>query len=769
MTMPRRALPILLAAAIGTAWSTPALVAQGGVKVLAWNDLGMHCMDSDYSVFSILPPFNDLQAQVIDASGRLVRNTTSVRLSYEAVADPSGSRNRTSLGKTNYWQFAPLLFGASGVPDTGLAGHDMPGPGNVPQPLAFSAADALFHANGIPITPFDDNGHKRTYPLMRVVARSPGGAFLGSALAVLPVSDEMDCSLCHASGTQSTTQPRSGWAFDPHRERDYRRNILRLHDDLQGSNAAFQQALATLGYHPAGLAATADAGRPILCAACHLSNALPGSGIQGISALTAATHAGHANAIDPITHQRLDDSRNRASCYRCHPGSETRCLRGAMGSAVASDGSLSMQCQSCHGSMSQVGAATRVGWLDQPTCQNCHSGTATQNSGQIRFTTAFDSSGQLRAAANRLFATNDDVPAPGFSLYRFSSGHGGLRCEACHGSTHAEYPGGHSNDNLQSIALQGHEGTVAECTACHPTMPDTANGGPHGMHQIGARWVSEHHDFVEHNLGACRACHGADDRGTVLSAAQGDRTFATRYGTKVFPRGTQISCYACHNGPDRSSANPNRAPTVQNATATAVDVPVTIPLTAIDPDNDALTLRVVRQASFGRVVIQGTTATYHPDPGFSGEDVVTFVARDAAIDSNLGVVRIQRGAHVAPYGTGYPGTAGVVPALGMTARPVLGTAPSLTVQNTTGVPTPGVLVVSTERANLPTPFGGALLTEPTIVLAVPMPAAGLNLPLPLPNDTGLLGLQICTQAVQADVGAHFGLAFSRGLALLLGM
>jgi len=36
--------------------------------VLGWNDLGMHCMDSDYSVFSILPPLNNVRAQVIDAA-----------------------------------------------------------------------------------------------------------------------------------------------------------------------------------------------------------------------------------------------------------------------------------------------------------------------------------------------------------------------------------------------------------------------------------------------------------------------------------------------------------------------------------------------------------------------------------------------------------------------------------------------------------------------------------------------------------------------------
>jgi hypothetical protein len=29
-------------------------------QILSWNNLGMHCMDSDYSVFSILPPYNTI-------------------------------------------------------------------------------------------------------------------------------------------------------------------------------------------------------------------------------------------------------------------------------------------------------------------------------------------------------------------------------------------------------------------------------------------------------------------------------------------------------------------------------------------------------------------------------------------------------------------------------------------------------------------------------------------------------------------------------------
>ena len=95
----------------------------------------------------------------------------------------------------------------------------------------------------------------------------------------------------------------------------------------------------------------------------------------------------------PVSNTNLDNAVNRSACYRCHPGSTTRCLRGAMGSAIAADGSMEMQCQSCHGNMSAVGSSSRVGWIMEPNCQGCHTGTATSNSGQIRYTSAFDTNG----------------------------------------------------------------------------------------------------------------------------------------------------------------------------------------------------------------------------------------------------------------------------------------------------------------------------------------------------------------------------------------
>jgi cell division septation protein DedD len=545
-----------------------AAVSPSGWTVVAWNNLGMHCMDADFSVFAILPPYNTIQAHVIDPSGKLVKSGSAVAVTYEAVADPSGSVNTTSRGKTNFWDHVGALFGASLPVDAGLAGKDMPGASNAPKPMTFDAARNWFIAEGIPITPYDDSGRKNTYPLMKVTARDASGAVLASTRIVLPVSDEMDCRGCHGSGSAPAARPAAGWVFDPNAERDYRLNILRLHDEAAAGSPAWAASLAAAGYDPAGLYATATTRKKaVLCAACHSSEALPGSGKPGVPPLTRAVHALHAGVQDPATGLSLGSSANRSACYRCHPGSETKCLRGAMGKATAPDGSMLMQCQGCHGGMAAVGAATRTGWLDEPTCQQCHTGTATKNSGQIRFTSVFTSTGAPRVAADPRFATNADTPAAGLSLYRFSKGHGGLQCSACHGSTHAEYPSSHDNDNLQSLDLQGHAGTLGECAACHRTVPETASGGPHGMHPVGSWWVDHHEGYAKGSgLASCRACHGADDRGTVLSRTFAARSFRAEDITVSFAAGTPVGCYACHNGPSGegdppSGGNPTPTPT----------------------------------------------------------------------------------------------------------------------------------------------------------------------------------------------------------------
>ena len=236
LSTPRRRLALALLICAGA--SAPVPVAglspapEAGWRLVGWNDLGMHCLDADFATFAILPPYNTIHAQLIDSAGLLVTVPGSITVTYEAVADPAGSINRSSAGKTNFWEYIVDLFGFPLSDDQGLAGHDMPGAANTPQPMTWSTASAWWSAEGIPITPVDDADLGNAYPMMRLVARN-GTAVLAETRIVLPVSDEMDCSACHASGSGEAARPTAGWVYDPDPQRDFRRNILRLHDEQQ--------------------------------------------------------------------------------------------------------------------------------------------------------------------------------------------------------------------------------------------------------------------------------------------------------------------------------------------------------------------------------------------------------------------------------------------------------------------------------------------------------------------------------------------------------
>jgi len=515
----------------------------GKYMLTAWNDLGMHCMDgNDFSVFSVLPPYNNLHAQLKDKNNGLI--TSGVTMTYESIVGTDGKWNTSSTDKTNFWVYSKKLLGATLTTDTGLTGVKTPS--KIAQAMTFNANHQWWEAEGIPITPYNDDGTKNYYPLVKIVARDSTGKIMAEAKTVLPVSDEMDCKRCHASTVDSSdAKPKTGWVNNADVEKDYKYNILRLHDESQPNAVSNNMnALIAKGYtyDSNGLETTAMGGTPIQCAACHKSNALPHVGIE-LKAFTSVIHSKHADVIDPDNGMKLSNSDNRNACYTCHPGVQTECLRGAMGDSENLDGSSKMQCQSCHGDMNAVGNKNREGWLDEPNCQACH------HNGKQE-TSAIDiATNTLRHVVDTRFATNLNTPVTGVSLYRFSTGHGELQCEACHGATHAIYPA-HNADNLLSKGIQGHTGTIGECTACHTKVPKTVTGGPHGMHPVGQSWVKKHEDVAEHNPSQCTACHGKNYRGSVLSKMWKTRKLKIEDRSKTLKKGHKVSCYDCHNGPD---------------------------------------------------------------------------------------------------------------------------------------------------------------------------------------------------------------------------
>ncbi|MEO8083928.1 MAG: Ig-like domain-containing protein [Ardenticatenales bacterium] len=654
----------------------------GQARLLAWNDSGLHEMEAGYDIYAVEPPGNNVRAQLVDANGRRVRpEAGGVHLTYEAVPDEMGSINATSIGKTDFWASAMALFGHQPAADAGLSGSAMPGAANAPQPMPADPAHGGWAADGIPITRHDDAGRVNPYPLLRVKAFEASGTLLASADVVLPVSDETACVRCHASNTVGAARPEDGWVNNPDPERDYRLNVLRRHDDRHRGDAIYTAGLAANGYLASGLYDTVlTAGKPVLCTACHAGGSAMAPGRADTTTLTRAMHYRHATVIDPATSKSLNASTDRSSCYTCHAGAQTQHLRGAMGHAVATDGSLAMQCQSCHGNMQALGNRDRKAWQDLPNCQSCHTGTAVKNSGDLRFTSAFDASGKVRAAADPLFATNPDKPSAGLSLYKESTGHGGLACAACHGSQHAEYPSRGGNDNVQAMQVQGHTGSIGDCGSCHAATLTTVTGGPHNMHPITNEWARRHAEPARQNLAACQACHGADDRGTVLSRAWGDRRFQAEGMSINAWKGYQIGCYNCHNGPRTDHTSGNRPAVVRDASlTTATGRPVGVDLDATDPDGDALTLRIVRQGEHGRVALADRHATYQPDADFEGVDTFTFAAWDNQTDSNLGTVRITVGS-----GVPSPTAAGPSPTSVATAAPTAMATDAPT--NTPGAP-----------------------------------------------------------------------------------
>ena len=203
----------VLASTAGSSWV---------YKVLATNDLGMHCVDADFSVFSILPPYNVVNAQVVRraSTGKpVVVNDSVVSLRYEAVRDLAGSINSSSLNSTlgprrTSGRTPPRSTvrpsAGPGTQGTVHAGGRDDGREQVP---GVEFAGGLFKAEGIPIVPKDDAGLPNRYPLMRLVATEKAtGKDVAFLDVVLPVSEETTCSDCHDKGGTATQRAGITWS-----------------------------------------------------------------------------------------------------------------------------------------------------------------------------------------------------------------------------------------------------------------------------------------------------------------------------------------------------------------------------------------------------------------------------------------------------------------------------------------------------------------------------------------------------------------------------
>ena len=101
-----------------------------GYTLVGWNNLGMHCMDADFSRLLDPAPLQH-HPRPADRPLRAARGHArrGITVTYEAVADPdrldqhAPRSARPTSGTTSL-----ALFGAAPAPDLGLAGFACPAP-----------------------------------------------------------------------------------------------------------------------------------------------------------------------------------------------------------------------------------------------------------------------------------------------------------------------------------------------------------------------------------------------------------------------------------------------------------------------------------------------------------------------------------------------------------------------------------------------------------------------------------------------------------------
>ncbi|MEQ1528266.1 MAG: hypothetical protein ABL925_03050 [Methylococcales bacterium] len=331
----------------------------------------------------------------------------------------------------------------------------------------------------------------------------------------------------------------------------------------------------------------------------------------------------------PLLLEAKDAGTPDSSCLFCHQGKQDKYQRDVMTAA-------GVNCIDCHGDMAVVAGGTamasraagenppdnngtksfehlvRHNYRDSlPSCASCHTGTGDEPVLRRSYDMTTGTFKNLAAKSER-FAENltpkladgvlednssklvevtengkscppgtfTDTLSPGKhicerGLFKLSlDRHGLLPCASCHGPAHSIWPNPdpYANDNVTAMQLQGHTGTILECTACH-TADAFKDGivdgvrygvgilaGPHNMHPVNdPYWVNKNGGF--HNQWAkkpglngedqCATCHGKDHTGTRLSKTPVDRVFTTGK-TKKFKKvtvkaGTQIGCDLCHS------------------------------------------------------------------------------------------------------------------------------------------------------------------------------------------------------------------------------
>ena len=409
--------------------------------LLAWNNLGMHCISDSDPYWILLPPANDIFAQLVKRGNPPEIVTEGVTLEY-AVEDGFGYPEH----HVRFWEFADKLLGAALEPGVGVGGLRVNGT------MKLEEVHKAFAAPFVPVVPYPDDGGFNPYPVFTITAKNTdSGTVLASTKTVAPTSTEMGCKNCHGGGWRV-----AGLAgFTDETSLD----VLKAHDKNSGTDLA-EKALG---------------GDPMLCQSCHADPVLGTKGRPDLLSFPAAIHGWHANFLT-----NRDGMEACVACHPSRPSGPTECFR--------SHHAENMDCTHCHGTLEdhalsllkkeknegKKGAERlmtglrprtvtsideinpRTPWLNEPDCLNCHKN--------------YD-----KGALGNGFNTWTNGPE---ELYRLRHDEiGALMCEACHGSTHAVFPAtrnkyGKNRDSIQPLQYQKNDRPIGnDCTVCHTIQP----------------------------------------------------------------------------------------------------------------------------------------------------------------------------------------------------------------------------------------------------------------------------------------------------------
>ena len=469
----------LLAAVAATAiFSTPSMAAY---KVIANNDLGMHCACPTFAGFLLLPPYNTIRAQVIRTGSEdpsIVNSGVTVSYSFAEetdailLADPYFSQWVTYAPKM-FPGYKPVVNGKV----VGLTGNGITGT------MKYDSTSNSFIASGIPAYPVTTNTSKdvMTDPLgganrdpfltALISVKDSTGKVVASTSTVVPVAFGGCCS-CHLKLAAA-----NGYPATPAGSFKY---LGKLH----GQNAS---KIDFTYIDPDG----DGVGGPIRCSWCHWDPAMGESVAPGLPKVwpnykilpganfTSANIRVSKYSFSDVLHRFHSqdqvvltqyDPNIASNCYDCHPGNNVNCYRGAH------KGKTAIWCTDCHGNLNQRVAA---GQLTQPwqqsTLPSCYSPAA-------GITSAF------ACHNSTTYATTKTWPALFGKFINGQAHHGGVLCQTCHGEPHALNPSTQALDNVQNANIQGFGKfpagkdktyAIGVCNVCHSNRSNTWGVPPH--------------------------------------------------------------------------------------------------------------------------------------------------------------------------------------------------------------------------------------------------------------------------------------------------